>query len=570
MNHIRINIENYETNKKEILKDISFILNENDRIAIVWPNWVGKTTFFKILSWEILDFSWKIENFGSLTLGYLSQIHFDDEARTVREELRLAFSEILKLEEELSVLEKNMSEDSWDIDNIDKYSQALEKFNMIWWYGIEYEIHRVANWLWIVNLLDRSINEVSGWQRTKIALAKILLEKPDFLLLDEPTNFIDLASTEWLEKYLATIWKWWYMIVSHDRDFLDKTCTKTYEMSWARALDFYSGNYSYYVKEKAKNELIIMEDFERQNEYIKSQTQLINRFRAGSRAWWAKSREKMIDKIEIIERPIISKKPKFQFTFEEPSGNRILYFKEVFIGREEPLFFISEIELTLGQKVWIIWENWSGKSTFLKTILGQIKALDWLINTGKWLKISYFSQLHEELDRELTLRENFIKHWFDFPLEKLTAIITNYLFEREDIDKKVKEFSWGQVSKLLFAILGQKESNFLIFDEPTNHLDYEFREALEQDLSKYKWTILFISHDRYFINKIATHLWIIKDSELIVSYGNYEDYQYKLERWLNYDATLFDEEANLNFTLQEKVWDREAKRIMKKFWKKNW
>lgn len=565
MKHLRVNIENYETNKKEILKDISLILNESDRIAIVWPNWVGKTTFFKILSWEISEYSWSVENYWSLNLGYLSQIHFDNENRLVKEELKLAFPEIIRLEKELNELEQKMQNNSSDISVMGEYSDLQEKFNLIGWYSYEYEIHRVANGLWIIELLESSIREVSWWQRTKIALAKILLEKPDMLLLDEPTNFIDLASTEWLEKYLVTIWKWGYLIISHDRNFLDKTCLKTLELTWPRAIVPYAGNYTYYIKEKAKNEALQMEEYERQSEYIKSQTQLINRFRAWSRAGWAKSREKMIDKIEIIEKPIFTKKPKFQFLFDEPSNKRILYFKDVFIGRKDPLFFIREIELSLWQKVWIIWENGAGKSTFLKTILWQIEPLEWLINTWKWLKISYYSQLHEELDREKTLRENFIKHWFDYPYEKLVSVVSNYLFDRDDVDKKVKEFSGWQISKLLFAILWQKESNFLIFDEPTNHLDYEFREALEQELIRYKWTILFISHDRYFINKIASHLWIIREWELILSYGNYEDYQYKLERWLDFDASLFDEEAELNLALEERLWEKEAKRIRQKF-----
>ncbi|EKE29038.1 MAG: hypothetical protein ACD_2C00244G0001 [uncultured bacterium (gcode 4)] len=564
MKHIRININLFETNKKEILKDISFILNEKDKIAIVWPNWVGKTTLFKILSEEIKEYDWSIDNLWSLTLGYLSQVFFDDESRKVKDELRLAFKEVLEIEARLQRVELQMSQ-SDDIKIIDEYAALLEHFNTLGWYGLEYEIHRVANWLWISDLLENGIWQVSWWQRTKIALAKVLLEKPDMLLLDEPTNFIDLASTEWLEKYLSTTWKWGYMIISHDRDFLDKTCTKTYEMTGPRALTVYNGNYTYYVKEKEKQEAIMSEDYERQQEYINSQTQLVNRFRAWSRAWWAKSREKMLDKIEKLDKPITVKKPKFQFTFDELSVNKVLHFKDIFIWRKEPLFFINDLELTAGQKIWIIWENWVGKSTFLKTVLGHIEPLEWWIWRWKWLKISYFSQLHEELDRELTLRENFVKHWFDYAPERLTAIISNYLFEREDMNKKVKEFSWGQVSKLLFAILWQKESNFLVFDEPTNHLDYEFREALERELQKYKWTILFISHDRYFVNKVASHLWIIKDGELIVSYWNYEDYMYKLEHWLNFDASLFDEEANLNFTLEEKLWADEAKRIRQKF-----
>lgn len=568
MKHLRIDIEKFETNKKEILKDISFILNENDRIALVWPNWAWKTTFFKILTWEIKDYFWKIENIWSISLWYLSQIHFDNEDRFVKDELKLAFSSLLAIENELVILEKQMQDNSEDINIIESYSTKLEQFNNLGWYNIDYEIHKVANWLWILDLLDWSIKHVSWWQRTKIALAKMLLSSPDFLLLDEPTNFIDLASTKWLEKYLKTTWKWGYFLISHDRDFLDKTCNKVIEISWPRKLEFYNWNYSYYVKEKLHREEILLEDYERQQDYIKSQTQLVNRFRAWSRAWWAKSREKMLDKMDILEKPFIQKKPKFHFVFDEPSWNRILYFKDVFIWRREPLFYIREVELSLWQRIWIIWENWAGKSTFLKTILWEIPKLEWLINIWKWLKISYYSQLHEELDMNLTLRENFIKHWFDYSKDKLTAIITNYLFTIDDIDKKASEFSWWQISKLLFAILWQKESNFLILDEPTNHLDYEFREALETELAKFKWTVLFISHDRYFINKVATHLWIINDWELAVSYWNYDDYEFRLERWLSFDASLFDEEAQLNLALEDKLWSNEAKRIRQKFSRK--
>lgn len=568
MKHLQVNIDLFETNKKEILKNINFILNENDRIALVWPNWAGKTTLFKIITWEITEFSGKIQNTWSMTLGYLAQIHFDNEDRLVIDELRRAFVEILELEKQLDIAEEKMKKESSNLEVIEEYSNILDKYNNIGGYKYDYEIHRVANWLGIVELLNKKIVEVSWWQRTKIALAKTILQKPDFLFFDEPTNFIDLASTEWLEKYLANTWKWWYMIISHDRNFLDKTCDKTFEITWPRPLVQYAGNYTYYVKEKEKSLKIAMDDWERQDDYINSQTKLINRFRAWSRAWWAKSREKMIEKMDLIEKPIISKKPKFSFEFFESSGNRILFFKDVFIGRKEPLFYIRELELTVWQKIWIVWENWVGKSTFIKTILGQIEQLEWIISKGKDLRISYYSQLHEELDKEKTLRENFEKYGFDYSKEKLVAIITNYLFTIDDIDKKVKDFSGWQISKLLFAILWQKESNFLVFDEPTNHLDYEFREALENELLKYKWTILFISHDRYFINKIATHLWLIKDDELLVSYGNYEDLQYKLERWLSLDDNLFNEAAELDIVLEEKLWEREAKRIREKYGKK--
>ncbi|MCK9272348.1 ATP-binding cassette domain-containing protein [Candidatus Gracilibacteria bacterium] len=568
MKHLRINIDLYETNKKEILKNISFLVNERDRIAIVGGNGAGKTTLLKVLTGEITEFSGKVENIGSLSLGYLAQIYFDDEQKIVRKELKEAFSKILEIEKELDILEKQMSDNSGDVNVIEKYTQTLEYFNVMGGYDYENKISRVASGLGIEDLLDKKIVEVSGGQRTKIALAKILLESPDLLLLDEPTNFIDLASTEWLENYLKNTWKGGYIIISHDRDFLDKTCSKTYEILPARPLEFYNGSYSYYVKEKAKREQILLDDWERQHEFIDKEKKLINRFRAGSRAGMAKSRGKALEKLDIIEKPYIATKPKFSFNYSEMSVNKILYFKDVFIGRSDPLFYIRELELTLGQRVGIIGENGVGKSTLIKTILGQIEPLEGTISRGKGLVISYFSQLHEELDKNKTLRENFKLAGFDYIDQKLIAILSNYLFEKDDLDKKVREFSGGQISKILFAILGQKECNFLVLDEPTNHLDYDFREALERELLKFKGTILFISHDRYFINKVATHLWLIKDQELIVSYGNYDDYKYKLERGLNFDASLFDEEAQLNYTLEEKLGEKEAKRIREKYSRK--
>jgi len=249
------------------------------------------------------------------------------------------------------------------------------------------------------------------------------------------------------------------------------------------------------------------------------------------------------------------------------SPEKVISLKEAFIWRKEPLFFIQEVVLYAWQRVWIVWENWVWKSTLLKTLIWEIDILDWFISKWKNVHFLYYSQLHEELDKEKSIRENFIKHGLIYPDQHLTAILAHYLFENADIDKKVKLLSWGQTSKLLFAILGQKESNLLILDEPTNHLDYDTREALESCLLKYKWTILFISHDRYFVNKLATHIWFISEWELSVSYGNYEDYKYKLENNLDFSKLLFDEEAELNLVLEEKVWEKKAKRLKERFGK---
>ena len=218
-------------------------------------------------------------------------------------------------------------------------------------------------------------------------------------------------------------------------------------------------------------------------------------------------------------------------------------------------------------RVWVVWENGVWKSTFIKTILGQIPLLEWYQSLGKASEILYYSQMHEELYKDLTMRENFQKHGINYPDEHIIGLIKHYLFEKEDLDKQVSQLSGGQTSKLLFCILGQKSSNLLILDEPTNHLDYDTRESLEFSLKKYEGTILFISHDRYFVNKLASHVWFIQEWELSISYGNYEDYRFKLEHKLDMDMHLFDEEAQLNLVLEEKLWEKEFKRLKNKFGK---
>jgi len=562
VNHLKINIEKLEFQWEPVLREIELTINQNDKISIVWPNGSGKTTFMKVVVWAIKNYEGFIENVWNMTLGYLHQVYSDNEEKKVHEELKEAFAQIQSMERKLKELEEIMAEDTWVIE---EYSNLLEQFWNIGWYDYENKIHQVSQWIWVLELLDKKLSEISGGQRTKVALAKVLLESPDMLFLDEPTNFIDMTSVEWLESYLQNKWNGWYVIISHDREFLDRTCKKTLEIQPGRPSTMYHSGYSDYVIEREKVEKIRMDDWERQQDYIGKQEQLINRFRAGSRAWWAKSREKMIDKMERLDKPFIPQKPKFFFEYSWESPEKLVSYKEAFIGREESLFFINEIVLHKSMRVGVVWENGVWKSTFIKTILGQIPLLDGYQSIGKASQILYYSQMHEELYKDLTMRENFHRHWVNYPDEHLIGLIKHYLFEKTDLDKKVSELSGGQTSKLLFAILWQQSSNLLIFDEPTNHLDYDTRESLEESLRNYQWTILFISHDRYFVNKLATHIWFIHDGELSISYWNYEDYRFKIEHKLDMDMHLFDEEAELNLVLEEKLWEKEFKRLKNKF-----
>jgi ATP-binding cassette subfamily F protein 3 len=551
------------------LKDIDFTLNKNDRISIVGPNGAWKTTLLKVVTGEIMDYDGSIDNVWGLSLWYLRQVNIDDKNKTVRDEMKDWFLEIRWLEIKLTEVEKQMHDHPEDMDIIESYTTLLEQFHNHGWNDYDTKIHGVANGMWILDLLDKKVSEISGWQRTKVALCKVLLESPDILFLDEPTNFIDMRSVEWLEWFLQNKWKWGYVIISHDREFLDKTCTKTFEVQPKRGLTIYHHNYSDYVIQRGYIEKKKMDAWKRQEDYIDKQEWLINRFRAGSRAWWAKSREKSLDKIEKVIKPYIQKQPKFQFGYTWESPEKILTFKELFIGRSEPLFFIQEAILYAGQRIGIVWENWAWKSTLLKTITWEVERLDGFYSKWKWVIMSYYSQMHEELDRSKTVRENFEMQWFHFADQQLAAILSHYLFDHSDISKTVWDLSGGQISKLLFAIIGQRECTLLILDEPTNHLDYDTKESLEECLRNFWGTILFISHDRYFVNKLATNIWFIEWEELSISYGNYEDYQYKKDHKIDMDINIFDEEAELNMVLEEKLWENEFKRLKNKLskWK---
>ncbi len=603
MDHLNINITSYEKQGEIIIGNISLIINTNEHIALVWPNGVGKSTLMKIISWQIQEYTGNIENIGGSILWYLEQIHFMDEYKTVRDELKDAFSEIRELES-LIKKEEGIISETWEYE---RYTELIERLKMLGWYTYENEVERVSRWIGIFWLLWKFLHDVSWWERTKIALAKILLSKPDFLLLDEPTNFIDLSSVEWLEKYLVETWKWGYLIVSHDREFLDQTCTKVIEVLGKDGIKIYHGDYSYSVEEKQKLRGKEEKLYEEQQAIIETEKTLINRFRAGSRAGFAKSRERALEKVDLLEKPETHIGVRFTFPYDKNCPETLIKIEDVFIGRKEPLFYIRDAVLNKKDRIGIVWENGVGKSTFLKTILGQIPRLEGTLHVHPSIRTLYFSQLHESLELDKSIYDNFQFHGLAYTRERIGSIIQTYGFGFHDTEKKISSLSGWERSRLLFAILGQNvsawkinppvkggchevtggfyserqetkppafqappltggsESNLLILDEPTNHLDYETRESLEKALREYEGTILFISHDRYFVNKLASKLWIIEDGELIISYGNYEDYRYKRERGIDLDMSLFDAEWELDLILEEKLGKEEARRIKDKF-----
>ena len=564
MDHLNINIESFERAGELIIGNIHTIINSTDRIALIGPNGIGKSTLMKMMSGQISDYVGKVENIGGMTLGYLEQIHFMNEAKTIRDELRDAFEQIRKIEKEVEEEEVVMSETGEYM----RYTELIEQLKLIGWYTYENDIEKVSRWIGIFHLLDRTLHDVSGGERTKIALAKILLSKPDFLLLDEPTNFIDLESVEWLEHYLQNTWKWGYIIVSHDREFLDETCTITMEVLGKTGINTYHGNYSYSVTERDKYRDIDTKKYEEQRIMIESEKKLINRFRAGSRAGFAKSRERQLEKVELLQKPEERIWVSFLFPFDKHWPETIIKIEDAFIGRRDPLFYIRSISMSRNERIGIVGENGVGKSTLIKTLLGQVKPLEWYLHVHENARILYFSQLHETLQLDKSIYDNFHAHGLIYTKERVGSIISLYGFAFADSDKRVNTLSGWERSRLLFALLGQQESNILILDEPTNHLDADTRESLEKAMNAYSWAVLFISHDRYFVNKLANKLWIIEDGELMVSYGNYEDFRYKRERGIDLDMSLFDGDGELDLVLEEKLWAIEARRIKEKFARK--
>ncbi|GAB0174787.1 MAG: ABC-F family ATP-binding cassette domain-containing protein [Candidatus Altimarinota bacterium] len=580
MNHINIHLDSYEVDGETIIAHIHTIINATDRVAIVGPNGVGKSTFLKIVSGEISDYQGSIENIGNISLGYLEQIQFLDETKKVRDELKDAFFELRQLEQIIKVEEEKLSENG----EYEKYTEAIEQYKYLGGYTYENEVERVSRGIGIFHLLERRLNEVSGGERTKIALAKTLLSRPDFLLLDEPTNFIDLSSVEWLEKYLQESWKGGYMIVSHDREFLDETVTIVIEILGPKGIIITHGNYTDSVSEKREKIKREKKAYDEQTMLIESEKELINRFRAGSRAGFAKSRERALEKIEVLQKPEERRDIKFQFSLpKERAPESLIRIEEAFIGRQDPLFFIREASLVPGERIGIVGENGVGKSTLIKTLLGTlpdeerenftkkyhlIPVLEGFLTIAKNIRVGYYSQMHETLDTSKTIEENFIIHGLPYSKERIGGILVAFGFGYHDSNRKVEELSGGERSRLLFAFICELPYHLLILDEPTNHLDYETREMLEGALKNFGGSVLFISHDRYFVNKLANKLWIIEDGELILSYGNYEDYRYKKEKGISLDMSLFDAEGEMNLVLEEKLGASEARRIKEKFARK--
>ena len=513
-----------------ILEEINFEINEKDKIAIVGRNGAGKTTLLK----AIVDNSMLEEGVGSSkfgvykqgnpVIGYLKQIDSEDTSKTLLEEILKEYKEITDLEEKIKILSEKMNTETSE-KTIESYTKSLEEYEFLggYTYKKEYET-ALRNFGFTEEDEKKKISEFSGGQRTKIAFLKLILSKPDILLLDEPTNHLDIKAIEWLEKYLKN-YKKAVVVVSHDRMFLDRIVNKVYEIEYG-TMTLYKGNYKDYEVQKRANYEKQLKDYEYQQSEIKRLEDIANRFRyKPTKAKMALSKLKQIERMVKVEEPNKYDLKTFHNNFNiKQSGKDVLQVKDLEIGYDKVLQKVN-FSLYRGEKLGIIGENGIGKSTLLKTIAGILKPLGGSFSLGHNVSIGYYDQQLEFENMENTVYEEFSRKFPELTTTKSRTILGSFLFTGEDVEKKIKVLSGGEKSRLKLCEIFKREPNLLILDEPTNHMDIVGKESLENILKEYEGTLIFVSHDRYFVNKIANKILEFKPGKVTFFDGTYEEFQ---------------------------------------------
>lgn len=519
-----------------ILHSIDFEIRNTEKIAIVGRNGCGKTTLLKLISGEIemekldSDESAFIAKAGNPEIGYLKQIAFDDPDVTLEQEVRKCFVKMDERKAELARAAAELEHDYSD-EKVARYTAMEEAFKDDggYYYEKEYEVI-IRKFGFSDDERKKPIRDFSGGQQTKIAFIKLLLSKPDILLLDEPTNHLDVTTIEWLEGYLKSYPKA-VVVVSHDRMFLDNVVDVVYEIEYGTARR-YPGNYTNFIARKKENYDKQMKDHIAQQKEIERLQRMVTRFKGKpTKTSMAQSKQKAIDRMVIIEAPDKYDNKTFHANFqpEKETGNDVLYTSELAIGYDHPLSVVS-LDLKRGEKLGILGGNGLGKSTFLKTIVGKIPALSGEYRFGTNVQIGYFDQQMAMYTSNKTVLDDF---WDEYPnLTETEArnALGAFLFSGEDVFKNVNMLSGGEKVRLALCKILKTRPNVLVLDEPTNHMDIVGKETLESMLKDYKGTLIFVSHDRYFVKKVATQLLVFEDGTINLYQFGYEQYQEKLDR----------------------------------------
>ncbi len=517
---------------REIFSGVDLVVNQKNRIAIVGPNGIGKSTLLKIIIGSSEPDNGEVYKNKNLRIGYLPQeTNWSSLENKIMDEMKSADEEIFGLIDEKEKYELIIS----DTKRSDLKNKIAEYGEIVGCYEANkgYEYERLAEDILVKfnfseSDWDRKVKSLSGGERTRLALAKIILLKPNILVLDEPTNHLDLEMIIWLEN-LLTEWKMAIILISHDQHFLDLVCDKTFELS-GDGLEKYYCNYSGYLKEKSKRAEKKAEAYKRQEKYLGKQNEFIERFRyKATKAKAVQSRIKMIDKMEKAEEPEQDmKKINIKFAAFLNLPQKVLEFDDLVIGEKNlPLvMFDGRWEIEKNDKIGIIGVNGAGKSTLLKTLIGRNKILEGKIRFSKQVKIGYYAQAHEELNPEKNILEE-VESKTKANEEKARNILGSLLFSGRDAYKMIGELSGGERARVAIAELILNDSNMLFLDEPTNHLDMESKSAISEVFKNFNGPIIMVSHDRFVLDKVCNVIWEIKDNEVKKYLGNYNDYEKK-------------------------------------------
>lgn len=519
-----------------ILHSIDFEIRNTEKIAIVGRNGCGKTTLLKLISGEVemekldSDESAFIAKAGNPEIGYLKQIAFDDPDVTLEQEVRKCFVKMDERKAELARAAAELEHDYSD-EKVARYTAMEEAFKDDggYYYEKEYEV-MIRKFGFSDDERKKPIRDFSGGQQTKIAFIKLLLSKPDILLLDEPTNHLDVTTIEWLEGYLKSYPKA-VVVVSHDRMFLDNVVDVVYEIEYGTARR-YPGNYTNFIARKKENYDKQMKDHIAQQKEIERLQRMVTRFKGKpTKTAMAQSKQKAIDRMVIIEAPDKYDNKTFHANFqpEKETGNDVLYTSELAIGYDHPLSVVS-LDLKRGEKLGILGGNGLGKSTFLKTIVGKIPALSGEYRFGTNVQIGYFDQQMAMYTSNKTVLDDFWDEYLHLTETEARNALGAFLFSGEDVFKNVNMLSGGEKVRLALCKILKTRPNVLVLDEPTNHMDIVGKETLESMLKDYKGTLIFVSHDRYFVKKVATQLLVFEDGTTNLYQFGYEQYQEKLDK----------------------------------------
>ncbi|GHO42843.1 ribosomal protection-like ABC-F family protein [Ktedonospora formicarum] len=525
---------------ERIFSNINFQIDPNDRIGLVGPNGAGKSTLMNILAGRETPDEGQVAVSRNIRIGYLTQVADFKPDNTLREELLTVFSHVQTWERELGELATQMAEVQEDQELYERllarYAELQSRLEHAGGYTYENRVEQVLDGLGFTREQQNGpFKHLSGGQQTRASLGKLLLQEPDVLLLDEPTNHLDLDALEWLETYLST-WKGAIVIVAHDRYFLDKIVSRTIELAFGR-IEEYPGNYTKYLELREERIERRLREYEAQQAYISHTEEFIRRYKAGQRSKEARGRQKLLDRMERLERPQNFQSMSFELTPVADSGTTVLSARKLLVGygarsrrdvgvTQEPkvLMSVADIEFLRGDRIGLMGPNGSGKTTLLRSIIGELSPVSGQLQLGHNVRVGYYSQTHAGLNFERTILDE-IRQVSALSEEGARTFLGRFLFSNDDVFKPIGALSGGERSRVALAKLTLQGANFLILDEPTNHLDLQSRQFLEEILNEYDGTLLFVSHDRYFIDRLATKVWSIEDGVLIPYSGNYTEYR---------------------------------------------